>query len=96
MAHACRTAAASHLAKRHQVFVGTFVDDPDDLCHLPQLRAMCAGVHVVRLDPRRARLASLAGLATGEALTLNYYRDPALARWARDTVRSECIDAALA
>ena len=34
-----------HLAKRHQVFVGTFVDDPDDLCHLPQLRAMCAGVH---------------------------------------------------
>ena len=85
-----------HLAKRHQVFVGTFVDDPDDLCHLPQLRAMCAGVHVVRLDPRRARLASLAGLATGEALTLNYYRDPALARWARDTVRSECIDAALA
>ena len=85
-----------HLAKRHRVYLGTFVDDPDDLRHEPQLRAMCAAAHIVRLDPRRARLASLTGLATGEALTLNYYRDAALARWARDTVRAERIDAALA
>lgn len=85
-----------HLAARHRVFLGTFVDDPDDLRHLPQVRSMCAGLHVVRLDPRRARLASLAGLATGKALTLEYYRDAGLARWVRDTVKAERIDAALA
>lgn len=85
-----------HLAKRHRVYLGTFVDDPDDLRHVPQLRALCAGLHVAQLDPRRARLASLAGLATGEALTLNYYRHGALARWARHVARFEPIDAALA
>ena len=43
-------------------------------------------------DPRRARLASLAGLATGEALTLRYYRDADLARWVRDTAKAEGQD----
>ena len=27
-----------HLAQRHQVYLGTFVDDPDDLRHLPTVR----------------------------------------------------------
>jgi sugar transferase (PEP-CTERM/EpsH1 system associated) len=85
-----------HLCSRHRVFLGTFVDDPDDLRHLPQVRAMCAGVHAVRLDPRRARVESLAGLATGEALTLRYYRDAGLTRWVRDMAESERIDAAVA
>ena len=29
-----------HLAARHSVFLGTFVDDPDDLQHLPVVRAL--------------------------------------------------------
>ena len=31
-----------HLVARHRVFVGTFIDDPDDVQHLEALRAMCA------------------------------------------------------
>lgn len=82
-----------HLARRHRVHLGTFVDDPADAQHLPALRALCADVCAVPLQPRRARLASLRGIATGEALTLPYYRSAALARWVRAKVRD--VDAAL-
>ena len=84
-----------HLAQRHRVFVGTFIDDPDDEVHVPKLRGMCAGLHVTRLHPRRARLASLAGLLTGEALTLPYYRDAGLRHWVDATIEREHIDAAV-
>jgi polysaccharide biosynthesis protein PslH len=84
-----------HMSAKHRVFVGTFLDDPDDEQHLPTLRALCAGLHVTRLHGRRARIASLAGLATGDALTLHYYRNAALARWVAATVRNERIDAVI-
>jgi polysaccharide biosynthesis protein PslH len=70
-----------HLAARHEVHLGTFVDDPDDEQHLPRLRELCAGLHAARLNPRTAKLASLRGLLTGEALSLPYYRDAGLQAW---------------
>ncbi len=82
-----------HLAARHRVFLGTFMDDPEDAQHIDTLRAICAGLHVVPLHPRRARLASLAGLARGEALSLSYYRDRGLARWVDQTVAQQGIAA---
>ena len=69
------------VAQGHEVHLGTFVDDPDDLRHIDTVRGLCAALHVARLAPRQARVASLLGLATGEALTLRYYRDAGLQRW---------------
>lgn len=82
-----------HLSARHRVFVGTFIDDPDDAVHVETLRALCAGLHVERLHPGRARLASLAGLLRHDALTLHYYRNAALRRWVAQTVQRENIAA---
>jgi len=84
-----------HLAVRHRVFLGTFVDDPQDEIHVDTLRPMCAGLHVTRLNPRRARLASLSGLWHGEPLTLRYYRDARLAQWVHQTVEMQGIAAAV-
>ncbi len=84
-----------HLAARHRVFVGTFIDDPDDQAHIGTVAAMCSELHVARLSPRRARPASLAGLLTRQPLTLRYYRDAGLKRWVEDTCAGEQIDAAL-
>ncbi|MFN3860973.1 MAG: TIGR03087 family PEP-CTERM/XrtA system glycosyltransferase [Roseateles sp.] len=70
-----------HLAARHEVHLGSFIDDPDDEQHLPRVRALCADLHVARLNPRTAKLASLRGLLTGEALSLPYYRDAGLQAW---------------
>ncbi len=84
-----------HLLQRHRVHLGTFIDDPDDEPHIATLRGMCAGLHVARLHPRRARVASLQGLLTGEPLTAVYYRDDGLRQWVAQTLAAKHIDAAV-
>jgi len=84
-----------HLARTHRVFVGTFVDDPEDEQHIQTLRAMCAELHVQRLHPRSARVRSLRGLLGGQALSLPYYRSAGLAQWVDSLVAREALDAAV-
>ncbi|MDD5297576.1 MAG: TIGR03087 family PEP-CTERM/XrtA system glycosyltransferase [Rhodocyclaceae bacterium] len=80
-----------YLAERYRVFVGTFIDDPQDEGYVEEVRRYCAGLHVARIEPRLARLASLTGLLAGEPLTLSYYRNAELARWVKKTVADEGI-----
>lgn len=82
-----------HLVQQHRVFLGTFIDDPEDQQYIEMLRAICADLHVAHLDPRRAKIRSLNGLLADEPLTLRYYRDAALQDWVDHTCRSQKIDA---
>jgi len=82
-----------HLASRHEVHLGSFIDDPDDEQHLPRVRELCAGLHVARLNPRTAKLLSLRGLLSGEALSLPYYRDAGLQAWVDETAARVGFDA---
>ncbi|PKO35752.1 MAG: sugar transferase [Betaproteobacteria bacterium HGW-Betaproteobacteria-7] len=84
-----------HLLKQHRVFLGTFIDDPEDAVHIPVLQGMCANLHVARIDPRLAKIRSLNGLLAGEPLTLRYYRDAGLMNWVDDICRFQKIDAAV-
>ena len=79
------------LASRYRVHLGTFVDSPDDVVHIPRLQEYCASFKVAEIQPARARVRSLAGLFTGEALTLRYYRNAMLADWVRSVVREQRI-----
>jgi len=83
------------LASRYRVHLGTFVDSTEDLVHIPRLQQYCASSKVIELRPAFARIRSLAGLLTGEAMTLRYYRDAALAEWVRAVVREEGITKAV-
>ncbi|WP_457427301.1 TIGR03087 family PEP-CTERM/XrtA system glycosyltransferase [Roseateles sp. P5_E7] len=82
-----------HLAARHEVHLGTFVDDPDDEQHLPRVRELCTSLHAARLNPRSAKLLSLRGLLSGEALSLPYYRDAGLQAWVDETAARVGFDA---
>lgn len=88
-----------HLLKQllanHQVFLGTFVDDEQDLQHIDTLRALCADVHVVRLQPTAARLRSLGALLGDQAMTLRYYANASMAEWVTRTAREQAIDTAV-
>tara|TARA_B100001105_G_C22361932_1_gene430754 strand:- start:34 stop:1275 length:1242 start_codon:yes stop_codon:yes gene_type:complete len=84
-----------HLLTGHRVFLGTFVDDPDDQQHVPTLQGWCAEVCAEPLQPLPAKLRSLAALAEGEPLTLRYYRNARLDRWVREVCRREAIDAVI-
>src|SRR5574337_72976 len=82
-----------HLVERHQVFLGTFVDDPADAVHLPAVRTLCRDVCAVSLSPQTARLRSLSGLAQGQPLTLRYYESERLRAWVKSTLANHAIDA---
>lgn len=84
-----------HLLKEHRVFLGTFIDDPEDEPHIATLRAQCADLHVARLAPRWAKLRSLNSLLDGTPLTRHYYRDADLQDWIDDTCERQKIDAAV-
>jgi sugar transferase (PEP-CTERM/EpsH1 system associated) len=84
-----------HLAKDHRIYLGTFIDDPEDEAYLDTVRAYCADAYVAKLNPPLAKAKSLVGLLSGEPLTLPYYRDPGLAGWVRRTVETQTVDAAV-
>lgn len=81
-----------HLMSHHRVFLGTFIDDPEDEIHISKLREMCVDLHVARINPKFAKLRSLNGLLAGEPLTLRYYRDAGLQQWVENTFRQNRID----
>jgi len=85
-----------HLSARYEIHLGAFVDDPDDWQYRDALQPYCASIKLLPLHARRAKLASLTGMLTGEALTLPYYRSRALKRWAADLARSGKVTRGLA
>ncbi|MBW8307477.1 MAG: TIGR03087 family PEP-CTERM/XrtA system glycosyltransferase [Thiobacillus sp.] len=85
-----------HLSARYAIHLGAFVDDPDDWQYRDALKPYCASIKLLPLNPRRAKLASLFGLLTGEALTLPYYRNRELDRWAHELAASGAVTRGLA
>ena len=75
------------LAARYDVFVGTFIDDPDDRQHLDKVREYCSDLCAPEIKPGLARIASLRGLLTGEALSLPYLRSNRLMEWTARVLR---------
>jgi len=84
-----------HLSRDHEVHLGTFVDDPDDEQYVENVRSYCASLHVERLSPRFAKLRSLSGFVSGEALSLPYYRNLGMQAWVMDTLKRHTFDAAV-
>ena len=83
------------LAERYRVHLGTFVDDPADLEHVDTVREMCASLSVHRLRPRWSRAMSARGLATGEPLSIAYFRSRRLAQWVTHTVAAHHVSRVL-
>lgn len=79
------------LASRYRVHLGTLVDSPEDEQYISSLDELCASRCVEPLHPRSARLRSMAGFVTGEALTVRYYRNDRLRAWVEHTVRDSAV-----
>jgi sugar transferase (PEP-CTERM/EpsH1 system associated) len=84
-----------HLAERFSVRLGCFVDSEEDMVNAQELRQWCADICLVPLNPLRARIRSLSGLVSGEALTLSYFRSARLQHWVDRTVTEHGITRAV-
>ncbi len=82
-----------HLVARHRVFLGSFIDDPEDEIYLDKLKALCPDSYIAKIDPRLGKLRSLSGFLSREALSLPYYRDRHLQSWVDNVLATQDIDA---
>ncbi|MCX8101185.1 MAG: TIGR03087 family PEP-CTERM/XrtA system glycosyltransferase [Geminicoccaceae bacterium] len=83
-----------HLANRHRVRLGAFVDDPADRDGARNLSGLCAELFLRPLGRPRLIRRALSGLVAGEPLSVAAYADPAMHGWVRERLRS--CDLALA
>ena len=79
----------NHWTKHHKVFLGCFIDSPDDLSHCDLLRERCAGAYFARLHPARAAMRAFSALLTQGPMCVRYYRDQGLAAWISHIMASE-------
>ena len=77
------------LALRYTVFLGTFIDDPNDRQHREEVRKYCQDLCAPEINPTIARIASLRGLLSGEALSLPYLRNRELYAWTTQVLREQ-------
>ena len=75
-----------HLREIYDVHLGTLVDDPRDMEHIPTIRALCSSAHFGVIDRQRAKMTCLRGLLTGEPLSVTFYHDGGLAAWIGDVI----------
>ncbi len=83
------------LAERHRVYLGTFIDDPEDWRWRGEVEAICAGTCIRPLGKWQGRARALPALARGDALTVGFYRDRVLQRWVDDLVATGKVDTVL-
>jgi sugar transferase (PEP-CTERM/EpsH1 system associated) len=88
-------ALLKHLAVRHRLFLGSFVDEEADFQYQGAVEAMTAGCRLIALSKRVKQARSAGALLTGASITEAVYRSRALAAWIDRVLRTEAIDAAL-
>lgn len=80
-----------YLTDTYNVHLGTFIDDPNDWQYTDKLDAICAETCYLKLNPFEAKIKSLKGLLTGEALSLPYYKNQAMQDWVDSTIKTYSI-----
>jgi len=83
------------ICQRYKVYLGTFVDDPEDNNYIQDLQNYCEEIFCPELNPKLSKIKSLSGLLSGEALSLPYYRNAAMQAWVDKTIAIRSINKAL-
>ena len=80
-----------YLSDHYRVYLGAFVDDPQDWVYADKLDGLCEEVHLLKLNPKFARIKSLRALCNGQALSLPYYLNGEMSRWVNQLQHKEDI-----
>lgn len=80
-----------YLAKNYKVHLGAFIDDANDWQHVETLKQFCGETCFVALNSQLAKIKSVQGFLSGEALTLPYYKNKKFANWVKQILASRPI-----
>ncbi len=84
-----------HLAQRHRIYLGCFVDDPRDWRHVGELQALCAETHFEPLNPTRATIRAALGFLKRSSLSPAYFYKRQFEHWVGDMVNEHKPEAAV-
>ena len=82
----------SYLTTIYNVYLGAFIDDPNDWQYIEKLDAICIETFYLKLNTFKAKIKSLKGFLTGEALSLPYYRNQTMQHWVDSTITKNSIN----
>jgi sugar transferase (PEP-CTERM/EpsH1 system associated) len=80
-----------HLSQHFDIYLATFVDDPEDWPWVPEVEKFCVDSLFLKLNSITARLRSLSGLVNGKVLSLPYYYNRNMQSWIRSRVEEHRI-----
>lgn len=84
------------LAQYYDIYLGSFIDDPEDEQYRTRVEQLCRGVYLQSLNPFIAKVKSLSGLLSGEALSIPYYSSTKMQNWVNTTIKKNNITKFLA
>lgn len=79
------------LSKTFNVYLGAFIDDPDDRKYINKVAEYCKDACLIEINPRQRKLVSLTGFFTNQALSLPYYKMRQMQTWVNDIVSAKAI-----
>ncbi len=74
------------LSSNFEVYLGTFIDDEHDWNYVEQLNEFCKESYCLPLNPLKAKIKSLSGLISNEALSLPYYASDKMQQWVDEQI----------
>lgn len=81
----------AYLSQHYDIYLGCFVDEPEDLAHTKSLAKYVKGMNVIPLDKRKATVRGLTGIPRKQPITLPYFFDPRMAHWVHNTLAKFAI-----
>lgn len=69
------------LAREHNVYLGAFMDNPEDSQYLPELKKHCTEIFLRPVGGWGSRLGALLALSHGRSLSVGFYRDRRMTSW---------------
>jgi sugar transferase (PEP-CTERM/EpsH1 system associated) len=80
------------LAERYRVHLGCFIDDPNDWQYVKANKDMIGGESCfIPLNPTLAKIRSLSGFLTNQALTIPYYKNRKMASFVKQIINDKPI-----
>ena len=84
-----------YLSKRYKIYLACFIDDQEDWQYAEHVESFCEDSCFIDLHPKQAKILSIRGLFTGEALSIPYYRSKKLQSWVDTAITQNNIDSVL-
>lgn len=83
------------LSRHYDVYLGCFIDDPNDFQYQSHVSALCKDTIFVPLNPLMAKVKGFSAFLSGKPITLPYYSSGTMQTWVDKIIKQESINKAL-